>query len=96
MLVGGSLDLLRPLSSHDKPIEESDNETVLPPYVHNHLTKWKVELRGSTCVKTDRINVYPAEFAVSQQRETNFLPPDFGTKLLTGKPTIMESDSRWP
>lgn len=28
MLVWGSLDLLRPLSSHGKPIEESDNETV--------------------------------------------------------------------
>lgn len=66
MLVWGSLDLLRPLSSHGKPNEES---------VDNHLTLRKVELRESTCVKTDRINVHPVEVAVSQQHETDFFAP---------------------
>lgn len=49
-------------------------------------------------MKTDRINVYPAETALSQHRTIFFLPPVFGTALLVvlGKPTIMESDSRWP
>lgn len=46
-------------------------------------------------METDRINVHPVEVAVSSKKLI-FLPLDFGTKLLPGKPTIMESDSRWP
>lgn len=37
-------------------------------YAQNHMTLRKVELRGSTFVKTDRINVYPAEVAVSSNQ----------------------------
>lgn len=78
MLVWGSLDLLRPLSSHGKPIEESDNEAVRSQPLgieENRALGVKMCENGSELMSTRLKSPCPSSV------KPNFLPPDFGTKL---------------